>query len=328
MLSRRICPASDDLGVFLELLERLRRMRLDAKARVSAGRSQAEKTYYDAFQATMKILINSFYGYLGFAQARFGDFDAAEKVTSEGRSLLKAMIEWLRARDAMPVEIDTDGIYFVPPRATAGKPAEMEKFRREFVSSLPPGIELEFDGEYKSMFSYKMKNYALLTNDGEMIVKGAALKSRGLEPFQRSYLREFLRLKLEGKDTDIAGLKERYENAIRNREWSIEMLAKTETLQDSPANYMSKIGGDKRARSAVYELAVKSGRDYRAGDQISYYVTGEKKSVQVHQSAKLVSEWNPAKRDENVVYYLAKLGALHGKFGSDGEQGELEFGAE
>ena len=72
---------------------------------------------------------------------------------------------------------------------------------------------------------------------------------------------------------------------------------------------------------------MRSGRDYRAGDQLSYYVTGEKKNVSVHGNCKLVSEWDPNKRDENVQYYLAKLDALYGKFGGreNSNQGELDL---
>ena len=46
----------------------------------------------------------------------------------------------------------------------------MKKFREEFQKSLPEGIDIEFDGEYVSMYSYKMKNYALLDADGEMVI--------------------------------------------------------------------------------------------------------------------------------------------------------------
>ena len=49
---------------------------------------------------------------------------------------------------------------------------------------LPPGIEVEFDEEFEAMFSYKAKNYALLTRNAEVIIKGGALKSRGLEKFR------------------------------------------------------------------------------------------------------------------------------------------------
>jgi DNA polymerase I len=70
---------------------------------------------------------------------------------------------------------------------------------------------------------------------------------------------------------------------------------------------------------------LRSERDYRAGDQVSYYVTGEKKSVAVHEAAKLLSEWNPRKRDENVPYYLSKLDTLYKKFGADSTQGTFDL---
>ena len=54
------------------------------------------------------------------------------------------------------------------------------------------------------MFSYKAKNYALLTRSGEVIIKGGALKSRGLEKFQRVFLEEMIKLIMQGKPEKIA----------------------------------------------------------------------------------------------------------------------------
>jgi len=321
MLTRKIGPKTDSLGVFHQLLDQLRRFRLDAKRHEQEATSEGDRLHFGALQATFKILINSFYGYLGFDQVRFSDFDAAERVASEGRELLQHMINWLKKNGAQPVEIDTDGVYFVPPD---GGVAVQKSFRSRFSDSLPEGIDVEFDGEYVAMFSYKMKNYALLTNKQEIIIKGAALKSRGLEPFQRKFLRDLIRLKLEGKENDLPALKSEYESAINGRQWPVAMLAKTETLQDAPATYAAKIAGKGRGRNAAYELALKSGRDYRAGDQLSYYVTGTKKSVQVFVAARLVAEWNPVERDENVPYYIAKLDALYDKFCGGQLGGERE----
>ncbi len=321
MLTRKIGPKTDSLEVFHRLLEQLRRFRLDAKRHEQEAVSEGEKLHFGALQATFKILINSFYGYLGFDQVRFSDFDAAERVASEGRDLLHHMIDWLKKNGAQPVEIDTDGVYFVPP--TEGG-ASQKSFRSHFSASLPEGIDVEFDGEYVAMFSYKMKNYALLTDKQEIIIKGAALKSRGLELFQRNFLRDMIRLKLEGKEVEIPALKTQYESAIRDRQWPITMLAKTETLQDAPATYAAKIEGKGRGRNAAYELALTSGRDYRAGDQLSYYVAGMKKTVQVFAAARLVAEWNPVERDENVPYYIAKLDSLYEKFCGGKLGGERE----
>jgi DNA polymerase I len=326
MLVRKIGPARDERGVFLRLLGTLRDVRVDAKQRMQASASPEERRHYDALQTTFKILINSFYGYLGFGQARFSDFDAAERVAAEGRALLQQMIGYLRELGAEPVEIDTDGIYFVPP-PDAGGPAQAE-LRRAFQARLPAGLEVEFDGDYVAMFSYAMKNYALLDAAGEVTIKGAALKSRGLEPFQREYLRRWLRSLLEGDQAGIRSLQQEFRSAIAERRWPIRKLAKTETLQDAPATYAAKIGDKARGRNAAYELALKSGRAYRAGDQVTYYITGTRKSVAAHEAARLVSEFNEAQRDENVAYYLAKLDALIGKFEAtpdDDQQGELAF---
>jgi hypothetical protein len=130
---------------------------------------------------------------------------------------------------------------------------------------------------------------------------------------------------IERREDGLPALKAGFERAIRGREWPVTRLAKTETLQDAPATYAGKIGEKARGRSAAYELALRSKRDYRAGDQVSYYVTGAKKSVPVHAAAKLVADWNPVERDENVPYYVAKLEALYAKFCGGrlgGEEGE------
>jgi len=164
------------------------------------------------------------------------------------------------------------------------------------------------------MFSYKAKNYALLTRDGDVIIKGGALKSRGLEKFQRVFLEEMIKLLMHQKPEAIAQLRDDFEKKIREREWSIDWLMKTDTLQDSLEKYRQKIAGSARNRAAAYELALTSDRAYRPGDQISYYITGASKKVAAYENAKLASRFDPENRDENIDYYIAKLDELVKKF--------------
>src|SRR5204862_2878238 len=112
----------------------------------------------------------------------------------------------------------------------------------------------------------------------------------------------------------IADLRSEFERKIRNREWKIDMLMKTDTLQDSLDKSRSKIAGSTRNRAAAYELAWASGRNYRPGDQISYYIKATPKKVPAYEAAKLASEFDPENRDENVDYYVAKLDDLVKKF--------------
>ena len=330
MLKFDCFPLTDQLQIFRHLLTDLRTFRLEAKAEMRAEKDPAKQHHLQALQNTFKILLNSFYGYLGFAQGHFADFDAAARVTQIGRDLLKKMIDWLGAHGAKVIEVDTDGIYFVPASsakagmspANEGKAAdtasttaeEIDELREGLAKELPEGIEIDFDEQFDAMFSYKAKNYALLTKDGEVVIKGGALKSRGLEKFQRVFLEEMIKLIMEGKPEAIGDLRNEFEKKIRHREWKIDMLMKTDTLQDSLDKYRAKIAGSARNRGAAYELALASGRNYRPGDQISYYIKATPKKVAAYEAAKPASEFDPENRDENIDYYVAKLDELVKKF--------------
>ncbi len=310
LLSYDLKPAGDTLGIFLPLLRDLRTFRLEAKKR--AQESQ-EHDYYQALQQTFKILINSFYGYLGTEIHHFSDPQLAAEVTRLGRETIRRMIEWLRNEGATLIEIDTDGIYFVPPKGV-----ETEEAQRILVDrlsrTLPEGIEVEMDGRYAAMFSYKRKNYALLNDTGSVTIKGSGLRSRGMEKYLRDFLAEMIRLLLKGEGDEIYDLYQETLQKLARHELDIFSLAKTETLTESPETYQQKIKAKKRNRAATYELALASGRDYRAGDQISYYVTGEDKKVRVFDNCKFASAYDPDKPDENVEYYQAKLLDLLKKF--------------
>src|SRR5206468_51862 len=242
MLQFDCFPATDQLQIFRHLLTDLRTFRLEAKAEMRAERDPAKQHHLQALQNTFKILLNSFYGYLGFAQGHFADFDAAARVTQIGRDLLKKMIDWLGKR--------------------------------------------------------------------------GALKSRGLEKFQRVFLEEMIKLIMEEKAEAIPQLRNQFEQKIRNREWNIDMLMKTDTLQDSLDKYRAKIAGAARNRAAPYELALASGRNYKPGDQVSYYIKTTPKKVPAYEAAKLASDFDAENRDENVDYYVAKLNELAKKFAS------------
>jgi DNA polymerase elongation subunit (family B) len=326
MLKFDCFPATDQLQIFRHLLTDVRAFRLEAKAEMRAEKDPARQHHLQALQNTFKILLNSFYGYLGFAQGHFADFDAAARVTQIGRDLLKQMIDWLGKQGAQVIEVDTDGIYFVPPvdatprrvgsgeETRRGAASTIDDLQKRLAKELPEGIDVEFDEQFDAMFSYKAKNYALLATDGEVIIKGGALKSRGLEKFQRVFLEEMIKLIMEGKLEAVGDLRNEFERKIRNREWKIDMLMKTDTLQDSLEKYRAKIAGSARNRAAAYELALASHRNYKPGDQISYYIKATPKKVPAYEAAKLASEFDPENRDENIDYYVAKLDDLVKKF--------------
>lgn len=309
IISQRLVPRSDSLELFSQLLSELRQFRLAAKdaSRNAGGR---DREHYEALQTSFKILINSFYGYAGFAQGTFNDYDLAENVTAEGRRILQSMVEFLLGRGARVIEMDTDGVYFVPPAGVA----DTVEFLGQIQQTLPDGIEVDLDSTYAAMFGYKSKNYALLGHDGAISITGAALKSRGIEPFQRNYIRELITLLLKGKGDEAGALYERFKEDLIGHRFPLADLAKREVLSTSPATYKEKLDEGTARRSAAYELVIASGREYRQGDTVAFYVTGDRKNVSVTDASKLLADALPDERDENVSYYLDKLEKLHTKF--------------
>jgi DNA polymerase elongation subunit (family B) len=322
MLGQKILPVADRLSVAGSLLEDLRAFRLSAKALAREATDEAQRALLGSLQQTFKILINSFYGYLAFSQGHWNDFDAANRVTSEGRRLLLALVERLEALGATVIEVDTDGLYFVPPApvpdaasdASARPDVDEERLLADLAAVLPEALQLELDGRFPAMFSYKMKNYVLLDARGTLRVKGSGLRSRGIELFLRQWMEDMFHLVLTGRRADIPALLKRWEDDFRAHRVPVKQFMKTETLQDSLGTYQEKLKDGTRNPSAAYELALRSMRPYQPGDQVSYYVAGGDFRLRVNETAKLAASWDPDAPDENTAYYLGKLRELYNKF--------------
>ncbi|MEI6306247.1 MAG: DNA polymerase domain-containing protein, partial [Deltaproteobacteria bacterium] len=313
MLTYQLGPLRDSLGLFLPILSELRSFRLEAKQAARANSDEQQRLHYDALQQVFKVLINSFFGYLGAPLHNFSDPAAAAEVTRLGRVTIKSMMELLRREGAEPVEVDTDGIYFRPPAGCRSE--ENERLLVAKVSeALPSGIEVEMDGRYLSMFAYKSKNYALLGYDGSMVVRGSGLRSRGMELYLREFLRETLSLLLKERGNGIERLYNQYVTRLVSRTFTIDWISRTETLGESPASYREKLRAGKRNPSAAFEIALAAGRPYRAGDQISYYIAGSGKDAVAYEQCRPVSDFNPAHHDANIQYYIEKLRHLKKRF--------------
>ena len=317
LLAEQAAPRKDVLGVFQHLLCELRRFRLAAKDAARDAKTPEERRDAGALQSAFKILINSFYGYLGFPQGGFNDYKLASHITRRGREILGAMLDKLNELGATVIEADTDGVYFqMPPDGGDGFDAALR-------SVLPPGIEVEFDAEYPAMFSYKSKNYALLKDDGKVALTGAALKSRALEPFQREFILTVVTSLLNGTPEKIAAEYEALREKISTHALPLEKFAKTEVLNDSPESYRRKLAAGSGRHSAAYDLVLASGRVYRAGDRVRFYVTGTQKKPKLSGSTRLLEDAGE-ERDENIVYYLDKLDALYSNYkpfvASDGKE--------
>lgn len=261
-----IGPRSDPLGVLLALVGNLTDLRLAHKDAVRTDAAHAG--YHQAMQAAMKLIINSAYGYLGAGEmALFGDPQAADEVTRRGREVLDGVVAELRARGVALIEADTDGVYFAVP--VGWTEDEERALVAEVAATLPTGLRLEYEGRYQAMFSHEVKNYALLTYDGELIRRGVALRSSRAERYGERFLEAALRCLLEG---DVPGIRAAFLDtvaALRERRVPVQEVTTRVRLTKDPATYQHS---RPRQREAAYEALLAAGRDeWRPGERVRLY---------------------------------------------------------
>ncbi|HNX09984.1 MAG TPA: DNA-directed DNA polymerase, partial [Methanothrix sp.] len=210
-ISPGIMPA-----VLRQLLdERTRTKKLMKKA------SDEERRFLDAKQYAMKILLNSFYGYSGYARARLYSLALANAVTSFGRENIlrtKKIIDDIGSvyvldgevifKDSLPfgkvaercfdlsvVYGDTDSV-FVRLKASGTKPGPVSLHNAELIgkkiaetvtASLPEPMELVFEAFARRGIFLAKKRYALWVFEPVGEAWKDRIKVRGMETVRRDW---------------------------------------------------------------------------------------------------------------------------------------------
>ncbi|MSU22807.1 MAG: DNA polymerase [Opitutus sp.] len=296
-------PKNDTLGVFIPLLRRLREYRLKFKLLARSAPTGAARDEAQARQANFKILINSFYGYLGFSGARFGDGELAAEVTRRGRELLQQLIDEFTKHGCTILEADTDGIYLSSEKFFA----QPEELLGLVAPILPTGIELEYDGRYTAMWCYKAKNYALY--DGKKLtLRGSALRSRGIEPYLKKLSDRLITFLVGASEESPRPLLEDYRRRLPTREVPVAELAKSETLNQDPASYERLIAAGGKPRRASAEVALQLTPRPRMGERVSYYITAKAKGkTSDWQRARALALYDAVSAPYDPNYYADKL---------------------
>ncbi len=261
------CPKNDYLKIFLKQLAQLREYRFKYKKLARETIDPDLKSEYDARQKSFKILINSFYGYLGLSTALFGDSTLASEITRSGRELLSKLIEFFKQSGCEVLEADTDGIYL-----SSEKYFDSPETLLEGASKiLPQGVDLEFDGKFDAMLCYKAKNYALLRGD-EITLRGSAFRNRSTEPYLRKLTEVMVKYKLSGREDLLEVEVEKFKSLIFSAEMSIEDLSKGEYISKSPEQYKADVLRTGKGRRAALEAALLMERPPEVGDKVLYYI--------------------------------------------------------
>lgn len=329
MLEYGVAPESDSLGIFRELLESLTELRLTVKAEMNALADEngnplpgheIQHSTLDAQQGAIKIIINSFYGMLGFSRfGIFNDISEADRVAETGQLLLTQMMKIIHEFGGEVVECDTDGVIYIPREEIRDDLDAQREEVAEISRRMPKGINIDLEGLFKVMLSYKKKNYMLVDYNGKVKTKGGSFKNRGLEPYGRRYLKEQANALLERNVQKMWEIHEKYKSMIINREWTADDFSRRAQLKRTIHAYDQRREDNNNINpAAAYEIArgieERTGRKAMSGDVVEFFVAGDKPQsrVRVYIDAMPKDSWEFGQ--ENSAWYLKRLQVMAKKF--------------
>ncbi len=230
--------------------------------------------FLDARQNSLKLLANSFYGYLGFFAARWYSIECARSVTAWGRFYIHKVIDKAQKEGFVVLYSDTDSVFLT----LDGKSKEdAGSFADSINSELPGLMELEYDGHYPAgiFVSAKLgpygakKKYALLSEQGTMKIKGFETVRRNWSLIAKDVQENVLEIILMESDTGKAlEYVKRIVSDLRNKKIATENLIIHTQLQKNILDYAAK-----GPHVAVAQRLKNKGKDIAPGMIIKYVVT-------------------------------------------------------
>src|SRR3989338_2816687 len=152
----------------------------------------------------LKLLANSFYGYLGFFGARWYCKECADATTAYARNYIKSTIGKAREEGFGVIYSDTDSCFLALKEKSLD---EALSFMKNINEALPSQMELECEGLYPSGIFVAIKGrekgakkkYALLSDKGKLKITGFETVRRNWSPIAKEVQEKVLRLVLEKK---------------------------------------------------------------------------------------------------------------------------------
>jgi DNA polymerase I len=154
----------------------------------------------------LKIVSNSFYGYLGYARSRWYSRPCAASVTAFGRQYIKKSMEAAEAKGLKVIYGDTDSVIALLDTKTK---EDALTFMKEYNKSLPEPMELELEDFYsRGVFvgtkggkgEGAKKKYALISDSGRIKIRGFELVRRDWSRISRDTQRAVLETILKEGD--------------------------------------------------------------------------------------------------------------------------------
>lgn len=283
------------------LIEELINRRMRVKEIMKQTADERKRVLLDARQESLKLLSNSFYGYLGFFGARWYSIESARSVTSYGRYYIKKVIEKAKNDGYDVLYGDTDSVFL---KIGDKSKNDVRLFADKINVELPGLMELDFEGFYPMALFVSVKEksygakkkYALLSEDGFIKIKGFETVRRNWSAIAKETQEEVLRIMLKENDVQRALMHTRTViDNLKNKKIPTEKLVIHTQLTKHLGDYDS-IG----PHVAVAQKMKMNGTEVGAGSLIKYVVV--EGTGRIRDRAKPFEEVKKGDYDAN--YYI------------------------
>lgn len=267
--------AKTPIGIVPTALSMLISERAEIKKRY---KKEPDNKYLAARSQALKILANSFYGYLGYSRSRWYSRECASSVTSFGRETILNTINNAENLGFKVIYADTDSVFLLMAQKSK---IDAQEFMKSINKKLPGAMELELEDFYvRGVFVGKKgksesgakKKYALLSESGRIKIKGFELVRRDWSNISRETQRKVLEaiLKDGSKEKAMSIVKEVVKD-LRDGNVNLKDLVIYTQIRKKIDSYDSKSPELHAAKKAL-EDGVKR-KDELDGATIGYIIT-------------------------------------------------------
>ncbi|MCS7118868.1 MAG: DNA-directed DNA polymerase [Archaeoglobaceae archaeon] len=254
-------------GFFRRILKSLIEKRREIKKMMKEMKESDPKyKLLDIKQQTLKILTNSFYGYMGWSGARWYCKECAEATTAWGRYFIKTSAKIAREMGFNVLYGDTDSIFVSKSLKIEDLKKEVERLIERISEELP--VHIELDEFFKTIFFIEKKRYAGITVEGKTLIRGLEVRRGDWCELAKKAQKEVIEILLREKNPEKAmNFVIKVIEDIKSGRIKLDELVIYKGLTKKPSKYEAVQAHVKAAKKAE-EIGI----FYPVGSKIGYIV--------------------------------------------------------
>lgn len=314
MLSRGSFSQKDELGFYAGVLQGLA-LAQGALAEHATASTPLERAApgWQVWTALRQLSV-AVAGYLYHQTSRLYDIPLAHGLVGAARDLLRRLKRTLEAAGCKLVVAYPEEMMVQLPRASGGR-AVAEALVGDFNAPLPPRLHFRVTGYFDRLLHVKNEQFALLS-DGKVTLYGHLLRSRMIEPFLRQFTNALLLLILEQRWTDLVPLVGEVFDKLDSPTLSLAEVMRRDTLREPLELYLRARKSGVRSAVPAWEAVRRAGLSLAEGDQLGWYVAGDRWPAEEADLAKLARLFDPRQPDFHRAYYQDRVKQTYGRYGA------------